>query len=368
MLPARKLALVLSATFGLCGALAAPTVAREAPFRVALTGDSIVEGNEQRAPGRIGGLGAAVIAELRESGIRAGLGFVPSHDAVPSTPDAPHSYWPLSYSGSWSFEGTFGAPASPFGPDGFSSSTGDPHSSVEASLDADHVGVLYGVAPDGGRFEVSVGRYARRLDSRGATPRTEVAWLPAAGARDRLRVSGVSNGVVRVAGIIARRGGDAVQIDQVGHSGAQALDGLAPPNMQALLALDPDLTVIMFGTNEEGYAMGGSRHEAERRLARGIAARARLARLSGACAFVPHAPNRRPRSLQARLSKVAARAALANGCDFRPELRGIWTAAEAGVSAGLTVDGIHPTASGYELMGARLARLIRDYRGRSDTR
>ena len=39
--------------------------------------------------------------------------------------------------------------------------------------------------------------------------------------------------------------------NQVGRSGAQAEDGLSAPNRQALTALEPHLTVLMFGTNEE---------------------------------------------------------------------------------------------------------------------
>jgi len=351
-----------------CAPLVGPTAAMGASFEVALTGDSIVEGCSHRSPGRFGGLGAAVLAELRALGVRASRGYLPAHDAVVSLPEAPRSYWPLHYSGSWTFEGTFGSLPSPFAADGFTSSTSDPAASIDVTLEADRVGVLYGAGPDGGRFDLELAGRSQRIDSHAEHASTALTWLDAPKAIDRLRIAGAKGGRVRFAGLIARRRAAEVQLDQVGRSGAQAADAFAPTNRQALRALEPDLTVIMFGTNEEGAALAGPQRDAERRLARGLAARARLARKSGACAFVPHAPNGRPPALQARLREVAARVARDHGCDVHPVFSRVWASGESSVGDGLTADGIHPTAAGYELMGARLARLIEGYRARSISR
>jgi lysophospholipase L1-like esterase len=337
-------------------------VSEAAPFRVMLAGDSIVEGCEFRLPGHTDGLAAAVRRALRSRGLRAGgSGYLPAHDARRSTPESPRSYWPLEYAGAWTFEGTYGSAPSTFGADGFSSSTASSDSIVSATLRADRVGLLYGIAPDAGRFSVALGDRTHRVNARGPSPATGVEWLRAPDSLDRLRVSGIAGGVARIAGVIARRHHDDVEVSQVGRSGAQALDGLSTPNRQALAALEPGLTVLMFGTNEEGAALGGDVEEAERRLVQGLVRRARLARRSGPCVVVPHAPNTRPLSLQRRLRRAAAAAARVGGCDFRPVLSRVWRSGDDSVRKALTADGIHPTAAGYELMGRQIAGLIASY-------
>jgi lysophospholipase L1-like esterase len=342
-----------------CCPFPSDAVSQAAPFKVMLAGDSIVEGCDLRVPGHTGGLGDAARRALRSQGIRAGGGgYLPVHDALPATRELPRSYWPVEYDGDWSFDGTFGSAPSPFAPDGFSSSSSAADSVLSATLRADRVGLLYGIAPDGGQFTAALGDRAERLNARAAAPRTGVRWLPAPGAVDRLRISAIAGGVARLAGLIVRRDGDEVEIDQLGRSGAQALDGLSAPNRQALAALDPDLTILMFGTNEEGMALAGDVEQAADRLARGLALRARLARRSGG----------RPRSLQGRLSRVAARAARAGGCSFRPVLSRLWRTGDESIRRGLTSDGIHPTAAGYELMGGPLARLIAERMHRSRPR
>jgi lysophospholipase L1-like esterase len=359
-----RLARTLAGALGLAiCALAQPAgVSTAAPFRVVLAGDSIVEGCEHRVPGRTGGLAAEVRRSLRAHGLRSdGRGYIPAHDARGSTPEFPRSYWPLEYAGAWSFEGTFGAAPSAFAPDGFSSSTSGADSVLSATLSGDRLGVLYGIAPDGGRFTLALGDRKQRVNARGPSRATGVKWLPAPDSLDRLRISEVAGGVARVAGLIARRERDDVEVNQVGRSGAQAADALSAPNRQALTALEPDLTVLMFGTNEEGMALGGDVAAAERRLTQGIVRRARLARRSGRCVVVPHAPNNRPRALQVRLTRAAAVAARAGGCDFRPVLSRVWRGGGDSIRRGLTADGVHPTAAGYELMGKPIAGLIRRY-------
>jgi lysophospholipase L1-like esterase len=361
---------VAAAALGLaiCAVAHPAAASTAAPFRVVLAGDSIVEGCEHRVPGHTGGLAAAVRRVLRTHGLRArGRGFIPAHDARGSTPEAPRSYWPLEYAGTWSFEGTFGAAPSPFAPDGFSSSTAASDSVLSATLSADSVGLLYGIAPDGGRFSVALGRRKERVNARAPAPATRVKWLPAPDSLDRLRISDIAGGVARVAGVIARSEHDDVEVNQVGRSGAQAADGLSAANRQALTALEPDLTVIMFGTNEEGMALGGDVAAAERRLTQGIVRRARLARGSGRCVVVPHAPNNRPDPLQARLTRAAAVAARTGGCGFRPVLSRVWLSGDDSIRRGLTTDGIHPTATGYELMGKQIEGLIRGYLNHAPT-
>lgn len=358
----RRLARDLAAACALasCSLAWFAAASRAAPLSVVLAGDSIVEGCEHRLPGHTGGLAAAVRRALRAHGLQAdGRGYIPAHDARNSTAEFPRSYWPLEYAGTWSFEGTFGAAPSPFAPDGFSSSAAGSDSVLSATLSADRVGLLYGIAPDAGRFTLALDDRRQRVNARGPSQATGVKWLPAPDALDRLRVSEIAGGVARVAGVIARREHDDVEVNQVGRSGAQAADGLSAPNRQALAALQPGLTVLMFGTNEEGMALGGDVAEAEQRLTRGIVRRARLARRSGSCVVVPHAPNNRPGPLQARLSRAAARAARAGGCDFRPVLSRVWGAGDDSIRRGLTADGVHPTAAGDELMGRQIARLIR---------
>jgi lysophospholipase L1-like esterase len=359
---ARNLAIAL--VLAGCSAAQYAAVSKAATFRVLLAGDSIVEGCEQRTPGHTGGLAYAVRRALQSRGLRAsGRGYIPAHDARVSTPESPRSYWPLEYAGAWNFEGTFGAAPSPFGPDGFTSSAAAHDSVLSATLSADRVGLLYGTAPDGGRFTLELGQHRQRVNARGPAPATRVKWLSAPDALDRLRISHIAGGVTRMAGLIVRRQHDDVEVNQVGRSGAQAEDGLSAPNRQALTALEPHLTVLMFGTNEEGSALGGDVAAAERRLTHGLVHRARLARRSGACVVVPHAPNNRPRSLQRRLRRVAAVAARAGGCDFRPVLDRVWRGGEDSIRRGLTTDGIHPTAAGYELMGRQVAGLIVSQRG-----
>jgi len=104
------------------------------------------------------------------------------------------------------------------------------------------VGLLYGIAPDGGRFTVALGDRARRVNARGPSPAAGVKWLSAPDPLDRLRISEIAGAVARVAGLIARREDDDVEVNPVGRSGAQAVDGLSLPNRQALAALEPGLT------------------------------------------------------------------------------------------------------------------------------
>jgi len=344
-----------------------PAAGGAGPFRVTIAGDSIVEGAGQRFPGRTGGLGAAVREALGERGLRAhGRGYVPAHDARPSTEQVPRSYWPLRYTGDWAFEGTFATPPSPFGGDGFASVTADPGATAEATLTADRIAVLYAIAPDGGRFAATVYGRSHLIDASGPHARAGLSWLRAGPGHAHLRISGVAGGVVRLTGLIARRDSDDVEIEQVGRSGAYAADAMAAPNRQALLALRPQLTIIMFGTNEEGRALGGQAAEAEHGLQRGLARRARLARRTGRCVIVPHAPSNRPPRTQPRFADLARAAARANGCDFRPILNRLWPAGEASVHLGLTADGLHPTTTGYNLIAQPMADLIVRYRRSSD--
>lgn len=88
------------------------------------------------------------------------------------------------------------------------------------------MGLLYGTAPDGGRFTLELGQRRRRVNARGPAPATRVKWLSAPDALERLRISHIAGGVTRVAGLMVRREHDDVEVNQVGRSGAQAEDGL----------------------------------------------------------------------------------------------------------------------------------------------
>jgi lysophospholipase L1-like esterase len=90
---------------------------------------------------------------------------------------------------------------------------------------------------------------------------------------------------------------------------------------------------------------------------------ARPERILEAIRAADTAEARRTMEAQRRLRRVAAVAARAGGCDFRPVLDRVWRSGDDSIRRGLTVDGIHPTAAGYELMGRQVAGLIVSQRG-----
>lgn len=336
------------------------------PYRVAIVGDSIVEAPEARARAGVGGLARPLRQALRARKLRAdGLGHVAAHGAGGTHTNARHA-WPLSYSGPWEFEGEFGGPSSRYGAAGLAAVARHRTADVMAVLRADRIAVLYGTDVDGGRFRFTVGEKTRRIDTAGPSDGGRIAWLPAPDVVDSFRVDDVHGGPVRFLGLVVRRDNDAVELNIVGHSGLRAGDPLSRQNRQALVALHPDLTVLMLGTNDEGRAASGDSN-ALGEFRRGLALRAQVARRTGRCVIVPHAPNNRPERLQSAFSAAGARIARQNGCAFEPVLADVWPAGDQSRVAGLTADGVHPTPAGYAVMVKRLAALIGRYR-RCDAR
>jgi LPXTG-motif cell wall-anchored protein len=329
----------------------------DSPYRVLLTGDSIVEACGQVGPSGETALAVALRSALRSRGLRAGVtGLVPPHSAVvPTGSTAPRS-WRLRYRGGWRFEGLFGGPASRYGADGFSSVTTEPGASAAGEFRGDTVAVLFTRAPDGGRFTLHVGRRHRGLNGRGALDGGGVAWLRAPDRVDGVRVVN-DTGTLRLEGLVVRRRGDEVELAFAARSGACGAEGISRTNRQAIEALRPDLTLVMFGTNDEARASAGV-VGAREDFVRGLTVRARLARRTGGCVIVPHAPNDRPADLQREFADLARDVALREGCSYASGFRTLWGPEGDSVRRGLTIDGVHPTSAGYQLMSAKLAGII----------
>ena len=134
------------------------------------------------------------------------------------------------------------------------------------------------------------------------------------------------------------------------------IDFRAPAQREAIAGMAPHLTLIMFGSNEELWEQTGQKGMRSR-LRDGLMIRAKIARRSGNCVIIPHAPNPRSKSLQRSFQKTAQKAAADAHCIYAPLLDSIWPGASS-QATGLTYDGIHPTAKGYDLMARRLARFI----------
>ena len=327
-------------------------------YPVALTGDSIVESIPLRNQlGGFGSLGNLVNNDLVSLGTRVGgYGFLPDHSVVEASS-------PWVFAGDWKREGLFWFPASKssFGADGLTSQTSDPKASASVIVAANRIAILYGRSPSGGKFKVSIdNKTPITINSRASTNSSGIHWINTNWAFHNLKIYNITGGDVRLAGIVASRQQttlNEVEIDQLGHGGDRAESNLAPAQIGALVDLAPKLTIIMFGTNEEGSEMlgGGSSYRAK--LTNGIAARGRAARRTGKCIVVPHAINDRDQALQAIYYSAARTGAKNGGCAFVDIFAGMWD--KSSVSAGLTSDSIHPTTEGYARMSMRLAQLIK---------
>ena len=347
---------------------------------VALTGDSIVEG--QGVTSRHG-MAAELRARLHRLGFATGgLGFVPSHAAsVRALPDGAVDGSPWRYTGLWRYLGVspffssdrvlFRAGGA-FGADARAAETDVPGARAGATLAGDRFAVLFARGPDAGAFAFSVGGRLRIIRARAPTVEGGgMTWLaapPDGRGAHRVAVTALGGGMARFTGVLARRSVTShvrqAEVSQLGHSCGCAVEGLARPQREALEALRPKITLIMYGTNEQGHALTGDEATARRRYLTGLLRRARIARrYGGACAIVPPARNPRPAGLQRDFRAVAQRAARLGGCRYAPVLADVWGRADP-LAAGYTVDGIHPTANGYRRMAKPLAALVRDMAGR----
>lgn len=355
---------------------APPAGARDGPrpVRIGLTGDSIVEDGGVTSTTN---LAAAVRSALRRLGYDArGWGYVPAHGSTPELqPDGAVTAAPWRFSGPWTFLGLtpFFDPASPiphalispFGADGHSVESASPLATATAEISGDRFAVLFVRAPDAGSFRFSVDGRTRTVAAQApAVDGGGIAWLnaPRDGRVRHLVEVAPLNGMLRFSGVVSERAPDpwrpSVAVMSLGRSCACAADAFPPGQRQALAALRLDVTVIMFGTNDQPALAAAGDPAARERVSAGLRARAAVARRHGGrCLIVPPAPNPRPLAGQYELRELEHSAAAQAGCTYAPVFRRLWRG-RGSAAAGDTVDGIHPTPAGYRLMAGALAPLI----------
>lgn len=150
----------------------------------------------------------------------------------------------------------------------------------------------------------------------------------------------------------------AIVINEVGRGGATVEANLAPSQQAALLLLRSDLTVNLRGTNDQLTEVTRLRSSdvARARFASGLLTRFGLARLTGGCVYVPHAPNPLfTTQLDSAYASIARDIARRSGCDYVEAFSRVWPRSQA---IKWTTDGSHPTTKGYErLAGALAAKL-----------
>jgi len=344
--------------------LMVPASASATRTAVLITGDSIVESAQvRREAGGYDGLGARLQVALANRNVRmGGYGFIPTHDARAELDIAAGlSPTPWSYTGPWSYRGLLFFPSlkSEFGPDGMPA-VGASGARAQLTLTGNRVGLSYATTPGGASLQVSIdGRLAGTVATAGRAG-SGLRWFPTTDASHLVTVTVVGPGEAILQGLVATRSltnTPEIEIDQIGHGGNRAQDDFGPAQQDALLDLSPRLTVIMFGTNEELFETSLHDLGSRDKLTRGLTARGKLARKTGSCVVVWHAPNTVAASVQQGFRKAAQKGARLGGCSFATPLDGLWTA-ESSQRDKLTVNGIHPTAAGYDLMAAKLARLL----------
>jgi lysophospholipase L1-like esterase len=110
------------------------------------------------------------------------------------------------------------------------------------------------IQPEGGTLVARVDQGPPlTFSTRGETPDLLQAWLDVEPGAHRLTVSPQGDGEVRLFGISAERAGPGVIVDAIGVRGRQASSWLKWDEAlmsQMMTALDPDLVVLAYGTNE----------------------------------------------------------------------------------------------------------------------
>ncbi|MFT5681286.1 MAG: lysophospholipase L1-like esterase [Myxococcota bacterium] len=139
--------------------------------------------------------------------------------------------------------------------------------------------------PEGGTLTAQVdGSPPLTFSTRAESPDLLQAWIDVEPGAHRLTVSPQGDGEVRLFGISAERAGPGVIVDAVGIRGRQAKSWLSWDESlmgQMMTALDPDLVVLAYGTNEAAdsdYTM-----EAYARDLRAVLTRLRESRPHAAC-------------------------------------------------------------------------------------
>ena len=347
--PKQQLAALIAACL-LSALSVTPAFARS--HTVMIQGDSIVESTGIRTPGTLNGLGTMVSGSLNRLGTPAASpAFIPAHSIG-------GNYWPWRSHGNWTYEATLWSPLSTWGADGYPSTTDDPHASMSGPVHGNSFAVLYATQPGGGSFTFTVGGVSRRITTNGGLGGGGKTWISTPTMGQHIAFISAVSGLVHFTGLLERDSTrDRILLEQVGHTGARSSDDMSRAQREALVALQPDLTILMWGTIDEGAYAGGD-STAPAKFAQTLGQRANIARRTGRCVIVPHAPNGRPSALQARFYKIAKHVSSAHHCVFADSFANLWGVDSQ--SQGRTVDGVHPTLAGYSLMSAHLARMIRD--------
>jgi hypothetical protein len=345
-LPLLGLALLaLGSATGAAQGSGAPTrVARSArqPLRrVVIAGDSVTE-SATLAPADVHaeGLDGSLLAALKARGATATDGYIRSHGLSLNDDQAAVVVGSLHYDGVWAYAQTDG------GPDGYASVTVEPGAAVSFPPGTTQIRILYtGSTPLAYYHEQQVPIAA-----------DGTITLPDVGARVKLVNTGnlVFDGVIRYPT-------SGISLDVLGHAAALTQDALEPGEVAQLRLLDPNQTIILYGTVEEYEENNGglTPHTAEVDFVNGLTQRAAIARASGTCVFVSHPPNTVvTATIQARFRMIEKEQARIDGCTYSNILKNAFGPASKSVKAGLTIDTIHPTPAGYKKLAALLARLI----------
>jgi hypothetical protein len=336
--------LLLSPIAGASAARRAGTAAAATSFpvrRVVISGDSVTE-SATLAPDVVHseGLDGSLLAAIEKRGVPATDGYLRAHGLSLSDDHVAVVFGSLHYSGAWAYAQTAG------GPDGYASVTVVPGAAVSFPPGTTHIRLLY----TGSTPLVYYHEKAVPIAADGTID------LPDASARVKLVNTGnlVFDGVIRYPT-------SGVSLDVLGHAAALTMDNLDPGETADLRLLDASQTIILYGTVEEYEESNGglTPHTAEVDFANGLAQRAAIARASGTCVFVSHAPNTVVSAkIQARFRQIEKEQARLDGCTYSDILANAFGPPGKSVKAGLTVDTIHPTPAGYKRLAALLAQLI----------
>jgi hypothetical protein len=305
---------------------------------VVVSGDSVTESATlDPAVVHSEGLDGSLLAAIAKRGVPATDGYLRSHGLSLKGVVV----GPLHYDGAWAYAQTDG------GPDGYASVTVKPGAAVSFPPGTRHIRLFYTgstplvyyhektvpIAPDG------------------------TIELPDTSARVKL----VNTGDLVFDGI-QRFPTTGISLDVLGHAAALTEDDLDPGEVAQLRLLAPNQTLILFGTVEEydqGYLHTMTPHTAQVAFVDGLRERAAIAKASGTCVFVSHAPNDVvSQAIQARYRGIEKEQAKLDGCTYSDILANAFGPPSRSVKAGLTIDSIHPTPAGYRRMAALLAELI----------
>lgn len=333
----------------------APAVAARRSV-VALVGDSIVESAHLAEP-RTGGLAPALRHSLRRLGFDpGGEGFIAPHPVelsvvVGARPSAGGGW---TYRGGWVWITAADRPATA----SLFSWTLDPAATASLQARVDTATLVYLTGPTFGRFWFEAGGLRSVVDARAPRPgtATRTVRLPPVRGSRVISVGEVRDGGLGLAGAFLRRdlrpGREQVEVSALGATGALGGEPETPLMKAGLSALAPRVTVLVLGTNDAIVAASTGDRRVYPRLERGVLARARQARRSGACVVVPPGRARLPRDVFERVRAAERRAARRAGCAYAPVLDVL------DADRGLTVDGVHPRETGYERVARALARVV----------